>query len=113
MFVERFPRHWTCLTRTRYNPIEEDDFYQTIFREIYGLSTRNAFDSHCVAVLYSVLALGTLMDLEEPANSHQATRYYHLGRTALSVDSIFEEQSIPAIQALASAPPSNLVPPFT
>jgi hypothetical protein len=48
-----------------------------------------------------MLAIGSLLDLEAPPNSYDANHYYQLGRAALSVDSIFEEQSIPAIQALA------------
>ena len=48
-----------------------------------------------------MLAIGALLDLDAPAHSYDANHYYQLGRAALSVDSIFEEQSIPAIQALA------------
>lgn len=57
-------------------------------------------DSHRLAVLYMVLALGTLLDLDKPALSADATRYYQLGRAALSLDSVLEAQSIPGIQAL-------------
>jgi hypothetical protein len=52
-------------------------------------------------VVYMMLAIGSLLDLEAPPQSYDANHYYQLGRAALSVDSIFEEQSIPAIQALA------------
>ena len=48
-----------------------------------------------------MLAIGALLDLDAPPHSYDANHYYQLGRAALSVDSIFEEQSIPAIQALA------------
>jgi hypothetical protein len=48
-----------------------------------------------------MLAIGALLDLDAPAHSYDANHYYQLGRAALSVDSVFEEQSIPAIQALA------------
>jgi hypothetical protein len=48
-----------------------------------------------------MLAIGSLLDVEAPPHSYDANHYYQLGRAALSVDSIFEEQSIPAIQALA------------
>jgi hypothetical protein len=51
-----------------------------------------------------MLAIGALLDLDAPAHSYDANHYYQLGRAALSVDSIFEEQSIPAIQALACDP---------
>jgi hypothetical protein len=48
-----------------------------------------------------MLAIGALLDLDAPPHSYDANHYYQLGRAALSVDSMFEEQSIPAIQALA------------
>ena len=52
-------------------------------------------------MVYMMLAIGALLDLEAPPQSYDANHYYQLGRAALSVDPIFEEQSIPAIQALA------------
>jgi len=48
-----------------------------------------------------MLAIGALLDLDALPHSNDANNYYQLGRVALSVDSIFEEQSIPAVQALA------------
>ena len=51
-----------------------------------------------------MLAIGALLDLDAPPHSYDANHYYQLGRAALSVDSMFEEQSIPAIQALACVP---------
>ena len=52
-------------------------------------------------MVYMMLAIGALLDLDAPPHSYDASHYYQLGRAALSVDPIFEEQSIPAIQALA------------
>ncbi len=63
---------------------------------------RAPMDAHQLAVLCFVLALGTLLDLEKPSLSAEAMRYYQLGRAALSVDSVLESQSIPAIQAVVS-----------
>lgn len=48
-----------------------------------------------------MLAIGALLDLDAPPHSYDANHYYQLGRAALSVDSVLEEQSITAIQALA------------
>lgn len=53
--------------------------------------------------MYLVLALATLVDLDVPQQSHDAHYYLQLGRAALSVDSIFEGQSIIALQALVRA----------
>lgn len=63
---------------------------------------RVPMDAHQLAVLCFVLALGTLLDLEKPSLSAEAMHYYQLGRAALSVDSVLESQSIPAIQAVVS-----------
>ena len=62
-------------------------------------------DSHRLAVLCLVLGLGALLDLDKPYLSAEAMRYYQLGRAALSLDSILESQSIPAIQALVRISP--------
>ncbi|TBU30737.1 hypothetical protein BD311DRAFT_754294 [Dichomitus squalens] len=86
-----------------YNPIPEAEFEDTIFSRIYGqrMETEPApKDSHRLAVFCLVLALGALLDLDKPALSAEATRYYQLGRAVLSLDSILENQSIPAIQAV-------------
>lgn len=59
-------------------------------------------DAHRLAVFCFVLGLGALLDMEKPSLSAEAMRYYQLGRAALSLDSILESQSIPAIQAVVS-----------
>ena len=87
----------------RYTPIPEAEFEETIFSRVYDqrMETDPApMDSHRLAVLCLVLGLGALLDLEKTSLSAEAMRYYQLGRAALSLDSILESQSIPAIQAL-------------
>ena len=87
----------------RYTPIPEAEFEDTIFSRIYDqrMETEPApKDSHRLAVFCLVLALGALLDLDKPSLSTDATRYYQLGRAVLSLDSILENQSIPAIQAV-------------
>ncbi|KAL0953461.1 hypothetical protein HGRIS_004693 [Hohenbuehelia grisea] len=85
-----------------YTPVPEIDFYESVFRSVYPQETAQSgsVSSHNLALLYVVLALGALLDLERPGDTTEATHYYQLGRAALSLESIFEEQSIPAIQAL-------------
>ncbi|OJT09636.1 hypothetical protein TRAPUB_13889 [Trametes pubescens] len=87
-----------------YTPIPEAEFDEAIFARVYdSMDTERApMDAHQLAVLCFVLALGTLLDLEKPSLSAEAMRYYQLGRAALSVDSVLESQSIPAIQAVVS-----------
>lgn len=87
----------------------EADFYATIFSRFCDTSEappdQDSIASHRLAVMYLVLALGTLLDLERPSFSPEATRYYQLGRAALSLDSVLESPSIPAVQALVSEHP--------
>jgi len=75
-----------------------------VFSRIYsgvGLY-RDSAEGHGLAVLYMILALGTLLDLDKPPNCPEATRFYQIGRAALSLNSVLEEESITAIQALVS-----------
>ncbi|KAI8996354.1 fungal-specific transcription factor domain-containing protein [Trametes punicea] len=86
-----------------YTPVPEAEFEETVFSRVYDqrMETDPApMDAHRLAVLCLVLGLGALLDLEKPSLSTEAMRYYQLGRAALSIDSILESQSIPAIQAL-------------
>lgn len=58
--------------------------------------------AHNLAVLFMVVALGSLLDLDAPPHSPQSMQYYQLGRACLTLESVLEEQSIPGIQALVS-----------
>jgi hypothetical protein len=88
---------------SRYTPIPEADLYAHVYSRIYDQpisSDQDPTDSHRLAVLFVVFALGTLMDLEQPYLSVSSTQYYQLAKAALSLDSILESQSILSIQAL-------------
>ncbi|KAH9933330.1 fungal-specific transcription factor domain-containing protein [Fomitopsis serialis] len=86
-----------------YTPIPESEFYGTVlsrFYEIADWSDQDSDYSHKMAILFMVFAMGSLLDLDTAPQSVEAARYYQLGRAALSLDSILEHQTIPAIQAL-------------
>ncbi|KAJ8522699.1 hypothetical protein ONZ45_g709 [Pleurotus djamor] len=83
-----------------YTPIPEADFTQNVLRPLYGDGSEGSLSSHSLALLCLVLALGSLLDLDKPVDPAEHCKYYQLGRAALSIDSVFEEQSITAIQAL-------------
>ncbi|KAJ3994298.1 fungal-specific transcription factor domain-containing protein [Lentinula boryana] len=84
-----------------YTPVSKHEFYEMVYRPIYNTETGfPIIGSHYLAIMFMVLAIGTLLDIDRPSHSQEATQYYELGRAALAVDSVFEEQSIPAIQAL-------------
>lgn len=87
---------------SRYTPITELDFFESVYRPIYDQSAapQEPLSAHNLAVLFLVLALGSLLNLDAPPHSPQAMQYYQLGRASLALESILEEQSIAGIQAL-------------
>lgn len=90
----------------RYTPIPESEFNETVFSRFYkgaGYADQDPDYSHKLSVLFMVLAMGSLLNVEDSMPSPDAARYYQLGRAALSLDSILEHHTIPAIQALVSA----------
>lgn len=91
-----------ALSPARYTPIPEAEYYESVLTHIYEqpLADQDPLDSHRLAILFLVLATGSLLDLDSPALSDESMQYYHLGRASLSLDSVLEFQSIPALQAL-------------
>ncbi|KIL65536.1 hypothetical protein M378DRAFT_10667 [Amanita muscaria Koide BX008] len=85
-----------------YTPISEEDFFDNVFEPIYDADhpVRDASISYRLAALFMVLALGAFLDLDRPPHSPEAMQYYQFGRAALSLESVLEEQSIAAVQAL-------------
>ncbi|KAI0788807.1 fungal-specific transcription factor domain-containing protein [Abortiporus biennis] len=87
-----------------YTPLPETEFYTSIFPRFYEqqqyTTEQDQFEAHRLAIMFMIFALGSLLDLERPALSAEATQFYQLARAALSLDSILESQSIPAVQAL-------------
>jgi hypothetical protein len=49
-----------------------------------------------------VLAIGSLMDMTQPAYNLEAEKYHQLARATLFSNSLFEEPTIHAIQTLVS-----------
>lgn len=88
----------------RYTPITEREFFDTIFVPIYepDSAPSDATASHRLALLYMVLATGALLDLDRPPNNPDSMHYYQLGRAALSLESVLDEPSFTAAQALVS-----------
>lgn len=98
----------------RYAPVPETELSDILSR-IYDRSSRiydqavaesDPTESHRLAVLYMVFAIGTLMDLEQPSLSVASTQFYQMARAALSLDSVLENQSLHAIEALVSGIPA-------
>ena len=55
---------------------------------------------HLLATLFMVLAVGALVDLTLPACSAEAEKYYRLGRTALSLRSVWDSPELETVQAV-------------
>ncbi|EJD08184.1 uncharacterized protein FOMMEDRAFT_138150 [Fomitiporia mediterranea MF3/22] len=95
-----------------YHPVTKEQFYKHIFARVYPYATAESpvdaetdrdsgsFESHRLALLYIVLAVGVLVDLKRPSHDTAAVRYFQLSKAALSIDAVLEDPSIPGIQAL-------------
>ncbi|CCM00380.1 uncharacterized protein FIBRA_02410 [Fibroporia radiculosa] len=98
--IELYFRHAAWM----YTPVPETEFHTSIMPRFYEQSSfvdQDSMESHKLAIVYFVSALGSLLDLDKPSyDTLEATRFYQLGRIALSQHSILEHQTIPAIQAL-------------
>ena len=93
--------HWYVVPR--YTPISESEFEDMIFSQVYrpGISSlEEAAHPHLLAILLAIMALGTLMDTQRESHSREARHYYQLSRSALSLRTVLEEQSVDAVRAL-------------
>jgi hypothetical protein len=52
--------------------------------------------------MFMVLSIGTLMDISQPAYGIEAEKFHQLARAALFQNSLFDEPTINAVQALVS-----------
>ncbi len=97
-----------------FRPVKRDELINDILIPIYKARGQTDSDKksylpqhapdnrcpHLLAVLFFVLAVGSLVDLTLPACSVEAERYYQLARAALSLRSIFDSPEIETIQAV-------------
>ncbi|KAJ3852778.1 hypothetical protein EV368DRAFT_40339 [Lentinula lateritia] len=88
----------------QYTPISEVEFKTTIFEPYYEPDEGTLFEdplvSHNLAILFLVIALGALLDLEGQAHSQEAKWYYQLGKAALALEPVLDSSSLSTIQAL-------------
>lgn len=87
-----------------YNPISQQCFYEDIYPQFYtpnaGPPSDDPLLSHKMSLVFMVLAIGTLMDVHQPAYNVEAEKYHQLARAALFQSSLFEDPTINAVQAL-------------
>jgi len=86
------------------NPIPRDSFISLILNECYPderppVSLQHV-SSHRLSVLFMVFALGTLMDTHRPLCSIEAEEYHSLARACLSVEPVYDNSSLQAVQSM-------------
>jgi hypothetical protein len=85
------------------DPISVEEFDTIIFKAVYDRPWTDAPDfveHHRLAVVFLVLALGSLFDPVLPMRSIDASKYYELACAALFGSSAVESPTIESIQAL-------------
>ncbi|KAJ7576797.1 hypothetical protein C8J56DRAFT_971614 [Mycena floridula] len=87
-----------------YNPISQESFDYEVFSQFYDPNAAPPVDdpllSHRLSLMFMVLAIGTLMDTEQPAYSLEAEKYNQLARAALFQSAFFDYPTVNAVQAL-------------
>ncbi|KAH9975864.1 hypothetical protein BGW80DRAFT_1436388 [Lactifluus volemus] len=90
-----------------YNPIALSEFNSTIYSVLYKPQGAFATNdeptvvlSHRLSVMFMVLAIGSLMDARLPSYNVEAEKYHQLARAALFQNSVFDEPTLGAVQAL-------------
>lgn len=89
----------------RYNVISLPQFNENAFFVFYTTpGPEGPIDdhlrSHQLALMFMVLAIGSLMDTKRPAYNIEAERYHQLARASLFQSPIFEEPTLNAVQTL-------------
>ena len=92
-----------------FRPVQRDELIQDILTPIY-MAKDERENPLCVAVtevsphklsmLYSIFALGALVDLTVPAFNEECERYHHCARAALVLRSIFDSPMVETVQAI-------------
>ncbi|KAG8220860.1 hypothetical protein J3R82DRAFT_2355 [Butyriboletus roseoflavus] len=87
-----------------YDPVNEQDFFEEIYPLFYAPDAAPPSDdpllSHKLALMFMVLAIGSLVDIKHPAYNIEAEKYHQLARASLFQGSLFEDPTISAVQTL-------------
>ncbi|KAJ7636040.1 fungal-specific transcription factor domain-containing protein [Mycena polygramma] len=87
-----------------YAPISPEGFETEVYSQFYDPNAAPATDqpllAHRLALMFIVLAIGSLMDTREAAYNLEAEKYHQLARAALFLHSFFDQPTINAVQAL-------------
>ncbi|KAJ7224484.1 fungal-specific transcription factor domain-containing protein, partial [Mycena pura] len=87
-----------------YAPISPESFDTEVYAQFYDPNAGPPSDqpllAHRLSLMFIVLAIGTLMDTNEPAYNLEAEKYHQLARAALFLHSFFDQPTINAVQCL-------------
>ena len=92
-----------------FQPVKRDELMQDILASIYAAKeerenplcvSTTEVSPHKLSTLYSIFALGALVDLTLPAFNEECERYHHCARAALVLRSIFDSPMVETVQAI-------------
>lgn len=94
-----------------FRPILRDELLNDIIAPVYAqkaLGLAPTLDltqrrPHRLAVMFFIFAISASLDTDLPAYSSEARKYYHMGKTALGLQPVFESPQMETVQAVALA----------
>lgn len=109
------PRAWAlCETFLEqgswlFRPVQRAELIHDIMSPVYAAKedrenplcmTLTEISPHKLSILYSIFALGCLVDLTLPVFNEEGERYHHCARAALALRSIFDSPMVETVQAI-------------
>ncbi|KAJ7173815.1 fungal-specific transcription factor domain-containing protein [Mycena filopes] len=89
-----------------YAPISPESFEAEVYSQLYydpnavPPPSDQPLLAHRLSLMFIVLAIGSLMDISQPAYNLEAEKYHQLARAALFLHSFFDQPTINAVQSL-------------
>ncbi|KAF8590790.1 hypothetical protein K439DRAFT_1627523 [Ramaria rubella] len=83
-----------------FDAISRAEFMDQIYSHVYNTSSPTSVSVDRLALLFMILALGTLLDLSKPYDIRSTEPYYQLGKAAFCLEPLIEAATIPTIQTL-------------
>lgn len=88
-------------TYIRYNLDPSETWLPNLIHHVYTTPVKD-LSFRRLALLFIMLAMGTLVDLNQPNDSPQAEVYHHLARASLCEMNLMDEPSLDLLQTLVS-----------
>lgn len=79
----------------------KDEMLPIIYKRQAPLDAAHEYSGpHDLALLFTVFAMGALLDLDQEPYNAESVHYYNLAKAAISLQSIFDKPELVTIQAL-------------